>query len=359
MVKNDEMEFISIAQSAFSYKKQKARIFNTISIIGALTHFAFIFLFLYLDQSTLAWFNVFSVTAWLISLWSNKHSRYDVSSAIMSVEILSHAILATITLGSASGFQYYLWPMTLLVVAVPALSITLSTVIASINIIVFGWLTICFEVKQPQLESLYLFLYIANLAIASIPFISMAVVSRYTYENQYLKIAKLAERDELTQLFNRRFGLRMLQYYFDLLIKRNRPFCIAIVDVDNFKQINDKLGHSVGDEVLIKISDYLSNALRDTDICSRWGGEEFLFIMPNSDIEMIEKRLETMCAEMPQQIHVPNWEHPISCSFGLIQAKHEEPLEDAFKRADRLLYQAKHNGRYQVVSDHSKNVSSD
>ncbi|MEL0638022.1 GGDEF domain-containing protein [Marinomonas sp. TI.3.20] len=359
MVKNDEMEFISIAQSAFNYKKQNLRIFNTISIIGAFTHFAFIFLFLHLEQPTLAWFNVFSVATWIITLWFNKHSRYNASSVIIFIAILTHTILATTTLSAASGFQYYLWPMTLLVVAVPTLPITLSATIASINIIVFGWLSICFEAKLPQLESHYLFLYITNLAMASIPFISVAVVSRYMYENQYLKMAKLAERDDLTQLFNRRFGLRMLQYYFNRLANHDKTFCIALVDVDNFKQINDTLGHSVGDEVLIKISNYLSSTLRDTDICSRWGGEEFLFIMPNVDIEMIEKRLETMCAEMPKQIHIPNWKLPISCSFGLIQAKREEALEDAFKRADRLLYQAKNNGRYQVVSDHSKNVSSD
>jgi diguanylate cyclase (GGDEF)-like protein len=179
-------------------------------------------------------------------------------------------------------------------------------------------------------------------------------MARCLFENQFLKISQLAEHDELTQLFNRRFAQRMLQYYFSRQKFNTTPFCIALVDVDNFKQINDDLGHDAGDEALVKIAQYLSNSLRESDICSRWGGEEFLFILPNTHTDIIQKRLEDMCEKMPEAVQIPNWDAPISCSIGLVQAKQGESLEETFKRTDSLLYQAKNNGRHQVVSDHSK-----
>ena len=217
---------------------------------------------------------------------------------------------------------------------------------------VFAALCLFFHAGLDNLNAYYPPLLILNLMGASLPFITTAAISRYAYSNQYLSMVKLAERDELTQLFNRRFGLEALNYYVNYQKINNIPFCISLVDVDYFKRVNDELGHSKGDEILIKIANYLSTSMRETDISSRWGGEEFLFIFPNVQLHQIQQRIESICKNMPNHISVENWNHVISCSFGLIQVEKHETAENALKRVDRSLYQAKKNGRYQVVSGH-------
>lgn len=349
----------TFSNGAFNNQKQKARIFYLASITGTTGHVAFIFLFLALQQPVLAYFNILSAAIWLVTFLLNKRHRHDLTTLLICTEVFSHAALATYLLGAQSGFQFYLWPLALLLMAVPALSIRWSTVMAICSITLFGALSLMTSRSTLLAMHYHTALYVGNLALASLPFIITAAASRYIYERQYLKLAKLAERDDLTKLYNRRFGQQMLRYYFRQMEPESEPICIALVDVDQFKQINDKLGHGVGDDTLVKISQYLSNGLRDTDICSRWGGEEFLFILPNATVEEMHKRLDILCREMPKEILVPDWDNPISCSFGLIQAKVDEPLRVALNRVDELLYEAKKNGRYQVVSDHSKSISID
>lgn len=336
----------------FNSLQQTSKILNTASSIGCVAHFIFILLFIYLDHPLLAWINILSVSAWLLTFCFNRIGRHDISILIMSIEVLSHAVLATSLLGVEAGFQYYLWPMALLLMAIPCFSVAWSTVIALIHITAFTLLNVFSQDKADSLTSYYPLFFIFNVMGASLPFIITAAISRSAYDKQYFLMAELAEKDELTQLFNRRFGLEALNYYANQKGEDKAPFCISLVDVDHFKRVNDQLGHSKGDEILVKISSYLSKSMRETDISSRWGGEEFLFIFPNVELAKIQQRIEAICKEMPNHVFLENWDKTISCSFGLIQVEENETAEDALKRVDDSLYQAKKNGRYQVVSDH-------
>ncbi|MGB3600279.1 MAG: hypothetical protein WBA03_07950, partial [Marinomonas sp.] len=151
--------------------KQKAFIFNIASVTGALVHSLFIALFSYLEQPFLAWFNVLSVLLWLSTFWSNKHHHHGLSAAIMCGEIIVHAFLATKLLGADAGFQYYLWPMALLIVAVPVLPVVSSTILGILNMLAFGVFSVFFKVQLPELIPHYQALYIFNITFASIPFI--------------------------------------------------------------------------------------------------------------------------------------------------------------------------------------------
>ena len=330
--------------------QQTSKILSIASATGCIAHFIFIFLFLYLDQTTLAWINTLSVSTWLVTFWFNRIRRYDISILIMSIEVFCHAFLATCLIGVDAGFHYYLWPMALLMMVIPSLSIAWSTVIATSHLTAFVLLTIFYQTRVDTLAPYYSLLFILNIVGSSVPFIVTAAISRSTYAKQYFLMVELAEKDELTQLFNRRFGLEALQYYVNQKDLNKVPFCISLVDVDHFKKVNDQLGHSKGDEILVKISNYLSKSMRETDISSRWGGEEFLFIFPNVTLFQIQQRIEIICKEMPNHISLEDWDKTISCSFGLIQVEVNETVEDALKRVDDSLYQAKKNGRYQVVS---------
>ncbi len=121
---------------------------------------------------------------------------------------------------------------------------------------------------------------------------------------------------------------------------------IAFIDIDNFKQINDIYGHGVGDEVLKQFAALLSENCRDTDFLARWGGEEFLLICPNTNLEQIHFLAE----EIRALIEDFSWSNNIrlTSSFGIAQ-RGKESITDFFNRADKALYAAKAQGRNQVV----------
>ena len=125
----------------------------------------------------------------------------------------------------------------------------------------------------------------------------------------------------------------------------DRPFCLAIVDVDHFKTINDELGHDVGDQVLRALGQTLAREKRQTDVLARYGGDEFILLMPETRIEPAVSVMERMRASMAE-IPLPG-EHVVSVSCGLAEqmSSQEESGGDLFRRADLALFEAKRAGR--------------
>jgi diguanylate cyclase (GGDEF)-like protein len=161
-------------------------------------------------------------------------------------------------------------------------------------------------------------------------------------------------RDPLTGLGNRRAALEELQGRFDLSRRHRRPLAILMCDLDHFKQINDTLGHGAGDLVLEEFGRRIRDTLRATDLAGRIGGEEFLVIAPETDLEgarLLAERLRLAAAAQPFQ--VPRILR-VTCSLGVAQRTYED--RDAgtlLARADRALYAAKRAGRNQVMADPS------
>ncbi|MEZ0343698.1 MAG: sensor domain-containing diguanylate cyclase [Caldimicrobium sp.] len=153
--------------------------------------------------------------------------------------------------------------------------------------------------------------------------------------------------DYLTGLYNRRFLDQILQREKAMSDRYNIPFSIIILDLDNFKIINDVYGHHTGDKVLVEVAKILKNNLRITDVCGRWGGEEFLIILPNSDMEKALKVAEKL-RNLICQLKIPPVES-ITASFGVSQYKRGEPYEETIKRADLALYKAKGEGKNCVI----------
>ena len=163
------------------------------------------------------------------------------------------------------------------------------------------------------------------------------------------KLAEQARRDALTGAYNRRYLTEQLDYQISTYFRTEQPFSIVSIDIDHFKHINDQHGHDIGDVVLKGISHVMSQTLREIDIYGRWGGEEFLCILPNTDTEealVCAERLrnnvkQTQFNEAPSDLHV-------TASFGVTSAHHGDRVMDMLKRADLALYQAKTEGRDQV-----------
>ncbi len=156
-----------------------------------------------------------------------------------------------------------------------------------------------------------------------------------------LKLLEISARtDYLTGLDNRRSFDTHLIKLMSAARRHPRSFCIAMIDLDLFKQFNDSFGHQAGDNILKKSALAWRNALRTNDLIARYGGEEFVIVMPETEIAAAVLALERLRSMTPS---------PLTCSVGLAQWDLEESADELLGRADHLLYVAKDNGRNRIA----------
>jgi two-component system, cell cycle response regulator len=158
-------------------------------------------------------------------------------------------------------------------------------------------------------------------------------------------LEELAYSDELTRLYNRRFLGRQLSALVRSATRHDRTLSIVLVDIDRFKSINDRHGHARGDAVLARVAARLLNVLREEDYAGRWGGEEFLVLLPDVDEvggqATAERLRENVSRRTVAGLHV-------TVSAGCATWMSGESPDDLLRRADEALYAAKRGGRDQV-----------
>jgi diguanylate cyclase (GGDEF)-like protein len=163
-------------------------------------------------------------------------------------------------------------------------------------------------------------------------------------------INELAIRDDLTGTHNRRHLLELIESERDRSARSGRPFCVCLLDIDFFKRINDSYGHSVGDTVLHEFALAVQRQIRASDSFGRYGGEEFLLILPETSLgeaAMLVERIR-VCIEDLRFPEVAA-ELSLSVSTGVAQFMAAESITRTIARADEALYRAKSNGRNRVV----------
>lgn len=174
--------------------------------------------------------------------------------------------------------------------------------------------------------------------------------------NTYSKVLQYATLDALTNLNNRRqFEVRLKQEIATTKRQKN-PLCAMMVDIDFFKKVNDTYGHASGDAVLRTVASIIKEHLRESDIPSRYGGEEFAVLLPYTHIEeakIVGERLRKAVETTPIPIDKKNIN--VTISMGLAEFSPQETGEYLFKRADSALYEAKESGRNRVCVDLSVN----
>jgi diguanylate cyclase (GGDEF)-like protein len=159
---------------------------------------------------------------------------------------------------------------------------------------------------------------------------------------------ELAHTDALTGLGNRRAGNDEINAYINRMHRDNHPISVFLLDIDFFKKVNDSFGHNVGDDVLLEFSKILRRCVRPSDRVYRWGGEEFLVLLPNTDLEFAK----AVCNRVMKDLSNFQFDHvgKITASIGVAVLEYGDDMNSFLKRADDLLYKAKNNGRDQVVS---------
>ncbi len=155
-----------------------------------------------------------------------------------------------------------------------------------------------------------------------------------------------ATTDPLTGLSNR---LKFDQALAHEMLRSERydtPLSLVLYDIDHFKEVNDTYGHQIGDKVLIELSRTVSNRIRSTDLLTRWGGEEFILLLPGSNGQMAYQAAEKLRSDIAQL--KLNEVGTVTCSFGVIEYAAGDSAETLIARADKALYRAKMNGRNRV-----------
>jgi two-component system, cell cycle response regulator len=166
---------------------------------------------------------------------------------------------------------------------------------------------------------------------------------------------EMAITDQLTGLHNRRYMSRHLDTLISSAQKKGRPLAFVIMDIDFFKRVNDSYGHGIGDEVLKEFATRINANVRGIDLACRYGGEEFVVAMPDTDIAFatnIAERLRQLIETTPVQISRDPGQLSITISIGIARCEGEgDTAEQLLHRADQALYRAKRTGRNKVVAD--------
>jgi len=188
-----------------------------------------------------------------------------------------------------------------------------------------------------------------NLSISLFLTLIIAIIIIKIIKDSNSKLEHLAKFDDLTKLSNRRNFYSLLEKYISLSERTMDPICILFIDIDNFKGINDSYGHKVGDEVLQEIATILKTNSRDSDICARWGGEEFVVSLMNTNLEtsyIIANKIRTIIENSVKLKILTN--RSVSISAGVTLYQHKESIDNFVARADNAMYKAKHNGKNRI-----------
>jgi len=163
------------------------------------------------------------------------------------------------------------------------------------------------------------------------------------------ELEKLALLDPVTRIGNRRYGDLSLAARLNELERYDWPFGVLFMDIDYFKKVNDLYGHDVGDRILRIVATTMINGLRSSDVVSRWGGEEFVALVPQVDIEHLKNVAEKIRLLVEKSsISVEGKDIEVTISTGATIARKDDTAETLIKRADELMYKSKHEGRNRV-----------
>lgn len=216
---------------------------------------------------------------------------------------------------------------------------------ATISLAIFSLLTAIWVALLGLMEQALVYQF-AITVIAASAYFGLAVPVLAAHNKQ---LSKLALSDGLTQLANRTYFFERLQQEITRAQRNRQPLSLILFDIDHFKQINDDYGHTAGDTVLMKIAEKIQRDLRQSDLLGRFGGDEFMLLLPENDLQQSANTAERLRQTL-FDISVEPSVRRLSGSFGVIEIRPQETVQQAFERADANLFQAKRQGRNQVVA---------
>jgi diguanylate cyclase (GGDEF)-like protein len=305
----------------------------------------------------LVYANIGSIGLYLAAILLNRRQRYRSVLVVGLLEVLAHAVFATWVLGWSAGFHIYILALVPLVFFLDTVDLRGRALIAlgvSLVYVTLAWYAHEF-LPVDERGFVDLFRYGNLLTVAAV----LCALSYYygrtfaaaqtELEAVNMELTELARTDALTGLPNRREGLYLLNAEEVRSYRSTDSFAVALADVDNFKRVNDEFGHDTGDAVLVEVGRRLTEALRAQDTIVRWGGEEFLLLLPQTNREgsaiAAEKARAAICAN---PIHAGDSDVTVSITIGVAVYELGRQISDLIRDADVALYRGKESGRNRV-----------
>lgn len=293
--------------------------------------------------------NAISIACYGLTLWLLKRRQNRLAIILIWTEVFTHAAIGTLLTGWDSGYTYYL------LMFVPTIIIssprrTAYWMLASLWLFYLA-LFLVMQHVQPLQPIGHRALFLLQAFNQTILF---AMVSYFVFMYQRLaarsdqKLKLLATTDPLTGLFNRRTALETAIREAALFERGSRNLSYILADIDHFKAINDIHGHQAGDAVLVAVSEALRSVTRVQDVLARWGGEEFLFVLPDTPragAADLAERIRDVVAGLGPVAGVCR----ITLTCGISGQRKGESCDAAIARADQALYEGKRTGRNRLV----------
>jgi diguanylate cyclase (GGDEF)-like protein len=326
---------------------------QTISLVAAGVHLAFVALFGWAGVTSLAWINVACTLCHLLSYVLVRNDRMLLGWAVLTAEIVAHALGAVVIIGWDAGFHYYVALIIPVLVVSPMRPPALRLGLAGVVVVAYAALAAWARHRVPMhvLDPMVLDgLFYANVFGFVSLLLFLAAFHARLIRRAESKLRKMATTDPLTQLPNRRSLTQAVQREEERIKRNKAPLSFVLCDVDHFKRVNDQHGHEMGDTVLKLVGQVLAEAMRNADFVARWGGEEFLAMLPETGADEAAGVAERL-RQRVENLHMGTGGEPLrlSMTFGVATLREGETAEHAINRADAALYQGKHAGRNRVV----------
>lgn len=335
------------------------RLMRYVALAAAGLHAVFIALFWALDAVVLAAVNVGSVLLLsLVAQLLRQPVRRPLAAYLMLGEGVMHAALAVWLIGWDSGFQLYLMVMVPVLFMHRQLSMAAKwryTVALVALVSLLAVLGVLVPPHHPIPDAALHGLQWLNLTLAlgMLAYFSQRYFHLMTRAEAQLHA--MATTDPLTGLGNRRYWSLLAQQVQAL--QRREGFAVSLVlgDIDHFKSVNDQHGHDAGDAVLVAVAQALAARRRASDVVGRWGGEEFVVLLPGASLEAAQAQAEGLRRQIHELRLTPT--HPaagpelqLGMTLGVAELAMDESIESALQRADAALYAGKAAGRNRVVT---------
>lgn len=330
-------------------------------LAGLLLHGLFLVLFFWLNIRELYLFNILSLAAFSLAFYLNRNSQHNLALWLAYLEVILHATLAIWLLGWNSGFYYYMLAIGPMLFINPGRPLPEKLLLSAVPVIL---LIILYSQSLRSFPLYYLDLDIINMLHISNLVATVALVAYLAHyyskgvndsEQQLQKLTEayeeLATYDSLTRLLNRHAMTQAIEDEVSRFRRDNKPFVLALGDIDDFKQINDRLGHHAGDVLLQELASRMQRRLRRHDVISRWGGEEFLILLSDVTLTEAESVLNELREYLAEPMQLKSLDHEVTITFGAAQYSDERGVDQTIQAADRAMYRGKTAGKNRVVLD--------
>ena len=298
-----------------------------------------------LNEPILATLNILVAIFGIFTCLDLRYNQNLNRSIVSTLIVLIAFFIAFVYLNENRGFGL-IWIHVLPILSIGLLGAKRGTIVSILYFIPI--FTITYFGIGEWLNGEWCIIGFFRLIFSSLLVIYIVVMMDIALEKSYLQLEELSSTDSLTNIYNRRKINEIIKRETELSKRYHKHLALILFDVDDFKKINDTLGHNGGDKVLKKLTKEIKNSLRESDYIGRWGGEEFIIVIPEIDkdhAEDIAEKIRKLVEDMECDI-----QDTITCSFGIaIFDKDNDSSESLINKADIAMYRAKENGKNCVV----------